>query len=99
MKYTYEISKLAQQDLEDIWKYTFENWSLNQADKYHQIILREFDKICEHPEIGNPIDYVKQGHRTRRIKSPLIVYKIQNGKVWIDRVLHESMDIETRLSG
>ena len=92
MNLTYEISRLAQQDLEEIWKYTSENWSLTQADKYYRNIVKEFGEICKHPEIGKPIDYVKPGHRTKGIKSHLIVYKIKNGKIWIDRVLHERMD-------
>ncbi len=28
----YRLSLRAQSDLEDIWLYTFENWSLEQAD-------------------------------------------------------------------
>lgn len=97
MKSAYEISKLAQQDLEEIWIYTYENWSLSQADKYYRNIIRQFEKICSNPEIGKSIDYVKKGQRTRAIKSHLIVYKILDDKIWIDRVLHERMDIETRL--
>ncbi|MBK8505048.1 MAG: type II toxin-antitoxin system RelE/ParE family toxin [Saprospiraceae bacterium] len=97
MKLTYKVSKLAQQDLEEIWSYTFENWSLSQADRYYRNMVREFDKICKNPELGRPIDYVKKGNRITRLKSHLIVYKILSGKIWIDRVLHESMDIGTRL--
>ena len=95
---SYEISKLAQQDLEDIWRYTLENWSLTQADKYYKLIIKEFDRICKDPEIGFPIDYVKLGHRTLPIKSHIIVSKIQASKIWIDRILHKNMDLETRLS-
>ena len=98
MNLTYEISNLAQRDLEDIWLYTFEHWSLSQADKYYKLIIKEIDKICRDPEIGFLIDYVKLGHRTIPIKSHIIVYKIQGNKIWIDRILHKNMDLETRLS-
>lgn len=98
MNLTYEISKLAKRDLEDIWLYTFENWSLSQADKYYKLIVKEIDKICRDPEIGFPIDYVKLGHRILPIKSHIIVYKIQDNKIWIDRILHKNMDLEARLS-
>ena len=30
---SYQISKQAQKDLEDIWLYTAENWSIEQADR------------------------------------------------------------------
>ena len=32
---TYRLFPLAEADLEEIWLYTFNNWSLEQADKYH----------------------------------------------------------------
>ncbi len=31
----YKISKEAEKDLERIWLYTFEAWSLEQADYYY----------------------------------------------------------------
>ncbi len=99
MNLTYEISNLAKQDLEDVWEYTFENWSRSQADKYYHILVKEFDVICKNPEIGKSIDHVKPGHRTRGIKSHLIVYKIQSEKIWIDRILHVKIDIDPILRG
>ena len=30
----YEISVKASEDIENTWLYTFENWSLEQADRY-----------------------------------------------------------------
>ena len=38
----YEVSKLAILDLENIWAYTLENWSLEQANKYYELINAEF---------------------------------------------------------
>jgi hypothetical protein len=32
---TYKVSPAAIADLEDIWMYTVENWSLEQAESYH----------------------------------------------------------------
>jgi len=98
MSLVYQISNLAQQDLEDIWLYTFKNWSLTQADKYYRLVIKEFIKICEDPEVGFSIDHVKPGHRIRPIKSHIIVYKLQSNKIWIDRILHKNMDLEARIS-
>ena len=30
----YKISQEANQDIENIWLYTLENWSIKQADRY-----------------------------------------------------------------
>jgi toxin ParE1/3/4 len=97
VKFEYEISRLTERDLEEIWLYTFENWSLGQADTYYGLLIKAIDGICQHPELGKPIDYVKHGHRIRRIKSHMIVYKVLEDKIYIDRILHKRMDIETRL--
>ena len=35
----YRLSPLAERDLEEIWFYTFENWSAEQADRYHNQIM------------------------------------------------------------
>ncbi|EPR71065.1 hypothetical protein ADICYQ_0656 [Cyclobacterium qasimii M12-11B] len=34
MKLKFQLSRLANNDLENIWEYTFTNWSLKQADNY-----------------------------------------------------------------
>ena len=32
----YQLTPLAEADLEEIWLYTFRNWSVEQADSYHR---------------------------------------------------------------
>ena len=39
---SYALSPLAEIDLEDIWLYTFQNWSLAQADSYHRDLIATF---------------------------------------------------------
>lgn len=97
MKRAFEISKLAELDLESIWLFTLENWSLTQADKYYHLIISEIHSICENPELGKSIEEIKKEHRIRKIKSHIIVYKINKNKIWIDRILHKRMDIELQL--
>ena len=41
----YKISHEANQDIENIWVYTFENWSLEQADRYISLILDEIEYL------------------------------------------------------
>ncbi|MGN6339512.1 MAG: type II toxin-antitoxin system RelE/ParE family toxin [Ginsengibacter sp.] len=44
----YNISNEASLDLEEIWLYTFEHWSIEQADKYYNQLLTKsntFQKI------------------------------------------------------
>ena len=98
MKVAYELSRLAQQDLEEIWIFTAENWSIDQANKYYELIVNELELICDSPHRGVKLLKTKGTHRIRKVKSHLIVYKVEQNVIWVDRILHRRMDIEARLS-
>ncbi len=93
----YLISEKAKQDIEKIWLYTYENWSLEQADRYYNLILDEIEFIAENFESGKSADYIKKGYRASIVKSHIIFYKkSRNNIVEIIRILHQNMDIENR---
>lgn len=95
----YKISQEANQDIEDIWLYTYENWSPEQADRYFNQIIDEIEYLAEYPESGKDCDQIRKGYFRSRIKSHFIFYKINRKKEVIEiiRILHERMDIESRL--
>ena len=95
----YKISLLASQDLENIWIYTFENWSIEQADRYLNLIMDEIEYIAQKPESGIDYSFVKNGYYRSKIKSHFIFYRMdhKNEFVEIIRILHQRMDIESRL--
>lgn len=94
----YLISEKANQDIEKIWLYTYENWSIEQADRYYNLILDEIEFIAENFESGKSVDYIKKGYRASLVKSHIIFYKkSKNNVVEIIRVLHQRMDIEHRI--
>jgi toxin ParE1/3/4 len=97
-KGTYRLSKKALADLESIWLYTYKNWSVNQADRYYELIINEIKFIAQHPESGRNMSHVREGYRSSKVKSHLIFYRIQDEHVEVIRILHEKMDIENRLN-
>jgi toxin ParE1/3/4 len=97
MMLNFKISKLGLDDLENIWEYTVEVWSVDQANKYYKEIFSEIDKICVDSNIGKPIDEIKKGHRRTNVKSHMIIYKVIGTTIYIDRILHQKMDIEKHL--
>lgn len=44
---SYSIRELAQADLENIWLYTYEEWGVEQADKYIRLLVSRFTWIAE----------------------------------------------------
>jgi len=95
----YLLSKEAENDLEKIWLYTFENWSIEQSDRYLNLILDEIDYLCLKPDSGFDCGNIRKGYWRSKVKSHFIFYKINSkqNELEIIRILHEIMDIESHL--
>lgn len=95
---SYKISKEANRDIEKVWLYTFENWSLEQADRYFNLIMDEIEYLTKNPKSGKDYSGVRRGYFRSKIKSHFIFYKINQKKREIIRILHQRMDVESRLN-
>jgi toxin ParE1/3/4 len=95
----YKISKEALNDLERIWLYTIENWSVEQADRYFSLIFNEIEFLTKRPDSGKDFSHIRKGYFRSKVKSHFIFYRINKKEEHIEviRILHQSMDIETRL--
>lgn len=94
----YRISNLAQADLEDIWHYTIQEWSLHQARKYLDDLLQCFEHIATGKTIGKTADYISNGYKKALCGRHYVFYKTSktDGMTEIIRVLHTRMDIENK---
>lgn len=97
----YRISIEAKHDLEGIWLYTLDNWSLDQADRYIGFLLDEFNYLSNNPFSGKDRGDLRKGYRSSKVNSHFVFYRIDPGtdEIEIVRVLHERMDISNRLHG
>ncbi|MFC5272020.1 type II toxin-antitoxin system RelE/ParE family toxin [Adhaeribacter terreus] len=95
----YKISKEAQRDIEKIWLYTFENWSVEQADYYFNLLINEIEVLSENPKFGQDISLIRKGYFRSKVKSHFIYYRINPKKEEIEviRILHQQMDTDTQL--
>ena len=93
----YAISKKALSDLDEIWRYTVEKWSADQANRYYDLIFGEINYICQKPDTGKPMDHVRKGYRASKVKSHVIFYRVANDVVEVIRVLHQRMDVSKKL--
>ena len=98
---SYKISVKASQDIENIWLYTFENWSLEQVDRYINLIFDEIEYLADNPNSGKDFNHIRKNYRCSKVKSHLIFYRFidKRSDIEIIRVLHQRMDIENRLTG
>lgn len=96
----FKISNEAQKDLENIWLYTFETWSIEQADRYVELIIDEIEYLAKNPTSGKDYSNLRKGYFRSTVKSHLIFYRINQKEELIEiiRILHQQMDIENRLN-
>jgi toxin ParE1/3/4 len=94
----YKLTNEAIKDLDEIWAYTNEKWSVVQADRYYNLIINEIEYIASNPLLGKSMDHIKEGYRSSKVKSHLVFYRIGLDKtVEIVRILHQRMDVEHRM--
>lgn len=95
----YIISEKALEDINNIWIYTAENWSAEQADRYYNLIFDEIEYIVQNFEMARDFDKIRKSYKYSKVKSHLIFFKKhKTNEVEVVRVLHERMNIVNRLS-
>jgi toxin ParE1/3/4 len=94
----YYLTNKAVEDLSQIWEYTFDTWSENQADQYHNSLLATCDTISQNPDLGKNYEGIAQYLFGLKINRHIIFYrKLSSEQVEITRILHERMDLKTRI--
>ena len=95
----YIISEKALEDLNNIWIYTAENWSVEQANRYYNLIVDEIEYVSENFEIAKNFENVRKNYKYSKVKSHLVFYKKTiNTEMEVVRILHERMDIKNRIN-
>jgi toxin ParE1/3/4 len=82
-------------DLNEIWNYTFEEWSEKQADNYYTTLEFTCQQIGVNPALGKEYEGIDNNLRGLRTGRHIIFYKIiNNQEIEIIRILHERMDLK-----
>ena len=87
----------AENDLIDIWLYSFELWGSDQADRYLDELDKGIRSLARNPEIGAKRDYVRAGYRVLFLNSHAVYYTFTPSTIHITRVLHGQMDPDRHL--
>ncbi len=94
---SYKITKKAQADLLGIGRFTAKKWGTVQRNIYLKQLDDCFSQLAENPMLGMPSDFIAKGYRKFPQGSHLIFYKNNSENiVEIIRVLHETMDFESK---
>ncbi len=95
----YHLTRKAVEDLTEIWEYTVEAWSEEQADTYYRMLITACRKVAEQPRLaGLKYDEIATGLYGRRAGKHIIFYRtLADGDCLIVRILHQRMDIKHRV--
>ena len=94
---SYTLLKAAEQNLEEIGRYTFKEWGASQRDEYLRKIVDRFSDLAENPYLGRARNEIKPGYFSYPEGSHLIFYTIRKNTIEILAVLHEKMDVRINL--
>jgi toxin ParE1/3/4 len=90
------LTPLAETDLEEIWRYTFEHWSIDQANLYHRDLMATLEALARGHKTGR-VSSVRKGYRQYAVGSHIVFYRETETTLDVTRVLHQRMDAERHL--
>jgi|SRR5690554_456340 len=94
----YRITNKARIDLIEIWDYTSKTWSKTQAKKYYSQLTNAFSFLARNAEIGKDFSEIRNGLLGKSVGKHIVFYEVEStNKIDIIRVLHERMDLKSRL--
>jgi toxin ParE1/3/4 len=95
----YRLTPAAERDLEGIWTYTSQRWSVAQAERYTDELIGTLAELAESPvdTQSQACDYIRQGYRRSRVGRHVVYYRLALYGVAIIRILHERMDATRHL--
>lgn len=88
----YRLAPAAENDLEAIWSYTALKWSVEQANRYTDIMTSAFDELAQSPKLAPACDHIRPGYRRQTVERHVIYFRITSYGIAIIRILHDRMD-------
>lgn len=93
---TLRFTRAAVADLDAIWDYTAEHWSLDQADRYTDAIRDACQELAAGTVQDRLVD-VRAGYRKLRTGSHVIYHRDQGEALEVVRILHMRQDVAQHL--
>ena len=95
----YRVSQGARDDLDAIWLYGAETYSLDRADAYDRDLHAAFERLVPFPYLGVDVPEREDGMRTLVHASHITAYQPDTEAVLIVRVLIQRTDWMALIAG
>lgn len=97
MRRSYDLTLAAEEDLQGIWRYTFETWGFDQAEVYFEQMEACCKAVADGRARSKGLNALPSGVRIHHCKHHYIVYLDEDRRIIIIAILHERMDFMRRL--
>ena len=88
----YRLRPRALEDLDNIWDYTVEAWSVEQAERYSRALDTCFRSLADNPMLGLRCDAIREGYwRIKQGRHVVFFRRSLDGTVVVERILHDRM--------
>ena len=91
------ITPRAEQDLTEIYNYTFNERGITQADKYQDELYHGMEAILNNSQLGKLYPYLDKKYSILYVNRHLIFYRIEENKCLVIRILHDRMNLRLHL--
>lgn len=95
----FRLSAKSLEDLKSMGLYTLKYWGREQQKVYLAKLDESFHILADQPHLGIARDDIRQGYRVHHVGRHLIFYRQKSTGIEIIRILHDRMNVATRLGG
>jgi toxin ParE1/3/4 len=87
-----KFSPTARRQLQEIARYTEEQWGISQSEVYLGYLYSAFDLLRSNPKKGKSRGELSENLSSVHVKKHVVFYKFKTNIVNIVAILHERMD-------
>ena len=88
----YQLSRKAKSGLRSIADFTIQRFGIRQARKYRDLLSVHFGALARNPMLGREVGWLVSGLHRSEIGSHVVFYRVEESRIFVVRILHESMD-------
>lgn len=93
----YTLTQAADNDLSDIYAYTFREFGETQADTYFALLEESLTRLAENPQLGADVGALRSGYRRFVHKRHTVYYRELKSGTRVVRILGPGMSPERQL--
>ena len=90
---TYRLTRRAEEDIIDIYRRGMEDFGETQADSYHAMLEKSFERLALFPQMARERRELRPPVRVHPVGAHVILYLIENDRdILIVRIRHQRED-------